>query len=487
MPYNDLRSFLKHLEEKGEIAHIEKEMDTKFEISSYTLAAYIKGKLHSEPALFFKKVKGHHIPVVTNLFGTYRRFAMAFGLNEDNLFQGLMERYERLIEPKKVDTGPCKENIWIGEEVDLTRFPIMWWNEHDAGPYITAGIDITKDLNTGKHNCGRYRLQFKGKDCLGILLSERQHIGKHYLIAKDKGEKTLDIAIAIGCEPSLEIASQVSIPYEWEEYAWAAGNKQSAEPIEVVKAETVDLYVPAKAEIIIEGKIPVGEFEKEGPLGEFTGYYSGEYENPVIHITAITHRDNPIMVGIHMANCPGENLLLGTYPENIMLYRAVKEYIPELTAIRYLFAWFSVVAQVDRKKKYPGLPRRVADCIWATKAGSYCKNVIVVDDDVDIWNESQIFWAMSVRSQPEEDVWISGRCPGYGIDPSEKEIHVRSMGKVGVSRFTSRLLWDATESLELKPEIQTILSPPGFAHIMAGYDEVVKSALLSKEIREKQL
>ncbi|MDP2726150.1 MAG: UbiD family decarboxylase, partial [Dehalococcoidia bacterium] len=302
MSWRDLRAFLRDLEERGELLRVQDEVDPKLEVGAYTLAAYCDGKGWQGPVLYFEKVKGHEIPVVTNLFGTYSRYARAFDLEERTLFDGLLQRYERLVEPVKVPWGPCKERILTGESLDLGQLPIAWWNEHDAGPYITAGCVITKDLETGRHNVGRYRLQLKGRDRLGILVSERQHIGRHYDIARDNGQPTMDVAVAIGSSPVLELASVASIPYEWEEYAWAAGNGGSGEPIELVKGETVDLWVPATAEVVIEGNIRLGELEPEGPLGEFTGYYSGAYANPVIQVTAITHRQTPIMVGIHMAN-----------------------------------------------------------------------------------------------------------------------------------------------------------------------------------------
>lgn len=471
MATEDFRGFLRRLEDRGELARIKREVDTKFEISGYTLAAYLKGKLQREPALFFENVRGFDIPVVTNVFGTYKRFALALDADANDLFHCLVDRYDRMVEPQRVSTGPCKDHVMVADAVDLLKLPVMWWNEFDAGPYITAGVVITKDLNTGKHNAGRYRLQLKGKDRLGILLSERQHVGRHYAIARERGEKEIDVAIAIGVPPALELASVATIPYEWEEYAWAAGNTEPPEPIQLVRGESVDLYVPATSEFVIEGKIPIGEYEEEGPLGEFTGYYSGKYSNPVIHVTALSHRANPIMVGIHMANAPGENLLIGDYYEAVGLYREVKRLVPEVTGIRYLFSWYTIVAQVAKPRKYLGIARRVADAVWSNKVGSYCKTVIVVDDDVDIYNDGQIFWAMSVRTQPDADVWVSSNCPGYGIDPSERELGVRSIGGLGVSRVTSRLLWDATESLLLSTAIRVIDPPPGFETILRQYEE----------------
>lgn len=478
MTFPDLRSYLDYLEEIGDLLHVPEPVDCKFDISSYTECAYIKGKLRGEPAMFFDQVKGHTLPVVTNLFGTFKRFSSVYGLREDNFFPVLVDRYDKLVEPKVVSSGPCQEVVLLDKEVDLTNFPIMWWNEHDAGPYINSGVDITKDPDTGKHNAGRYRLQFKGPRKLGIYASERQHIGVHFNKWRAKGAKEMDVAIALGVPPALEIASVSTIPYDWEEYAWAAGNTESGDPIELVKAKTVDLLVPARAEIIIEGKIPLDYFEPEGPLGEFTGYYTGQYNHPIVNVTAITHRKKPIMTGILMANMPGENLLIGVIPEDIIQFREFRKQLAEVTGFRYLFAAYTAVIQVDKKRKYPGLARRAADCLWGSKLGSYCKHVIVVDNDVDIYNEAHIFWAMSVRTQADHDVWVSGNCPGSGIDPSEA-IHassLRSIGKGGVSRKSSRLLWDATESIDLPPEIQVIERPPGFAEIEKKYQMLTGAA-----------
>src|SRR3990172_7227332 len=169
MPYPDLRSFLEALEKAGEVAFIDKEVDTKFEISGFTLATYARGQLKSEPALFFRNVKGHSIPVVTNLMGTYKRLAMAFDSGEETIFDDLLARYGRLLEPGRVSRGVCQENVLIWCDIDLKHVPVMWWNECDSGPSITAGCVISKDINTGKHNVGRYRLQLKGPDQLVIL------------------------------------------------------------------------------------------------------------------------------------------------------------------------------------------------------------------------------------------------------------------------------------------------------------------------------
>lgn len=472
MAFKDLREYLQKLEQDNDLARIDQEMDSKFEVSGLTLAAYLKGKRQDQPALFFLKIKGSEWGMVTNLLGSNRRLALVFGLESEELFSGLCERYQRMVPPKLVASAPCKENVLVGEKVDLGMVPIIWWNEYDAGPYITAGNVITKDPVTGRHNVGRYRLQRKGKDELGVFISERQHIGRHYRLAQDKGLKALDVAVALGCDPSLEVASETSIPYDWEEYAWSAGNLDVPEPMEVIRGESVDLLVPARAEAIIEGKINLGEYEPEGPIGEFTGYYSGVYENPVLHVTAITFRNRPVIRGIHMANAPGENLMVSQMVNSVVLYQEVKRHVPEITGVRQLWGWHAVVAQVARGKKYMGLARRVADSIWATGMGSFCKHIIVVDDDVDLDNLSQVFWAMTVRTQAEDDVVVYRNCPGFGIDPSEKEINIRSMGRSGVSRVTSRLLWDATESLMLSPDIRVIEAPPGFERLRQYYETI---------------
>lgn len=483
MPYRDLREFLSRLKEDGDIAYIDKEVDTKFEISSYNLAAWRRGGHKSEPALFFQRVKGYNIPVVTSVFGTYRRYALAFDLTEENLLQGLLQRYERLVEPKKVPRyeAPCKQNIITGDDVDLTKLPVIWWNEGDAGPFFTATNVITKDIKTGKHNVGRYRAQLKGKDRTGLFVAEFQHIGRHYKLASEAGERTMEVAIAFGCDPVIETSAPSSIPYEWDEYAWAGGNKEPAQPVEVVAGETVDLNVPANAEFVIEGKIDLEELELEGPFGEFTLYYSGQYEFPVIHVTAITHRDNPIMTGVHMG--PGENHL-SNYTDNVIIFSDLKGLVPEVTGFRYLFPAFTAIVQVAKNKKYWGLARRVADIIWANKRGSNYKTIIVVDDDVDIYNPAEIFWALSVRMQPDEDVVVASNCPITGLDPSARGKMVRSIKKGGVSKAGSRLLIDATESLDLSPDIKVIQPPPGFDKVMALYDETVHTKATKQTVQK---
>ena len=264
MPFKDLREFLNLLEEKGELLKTKKPVDVKFEISSYIR----KTSDQHGPALLFENVKNFTMPVVGGVFATRERAFLALESSPQEYVNRFEHALDHVVPPKLVSSAPCKDVIHTGKDVDLTRLPIPTFSEKDPAPFITLGLCISRDPKGGGKNTSIYRLQLKGRSRLGIMA---QQLVRQLTEAESIG-KGLPIAIAIGTDPVLALATQWMAPYGTDELALAGALR--GEPVEVVKAETVDLEVPATAEIIIEGTVLPNVREEEGPFGEVSGYYT---------------------------------------------------------------------------------------------------------------------------------------------------------------------------------------------------------------------
>ncbi|MFC1964137.1 UbiD family decarboxylase domain-containing protein [Chloroflexota bacterium] len=251
---------MNELEKQGELVRVRKEVDRRYEAG-----AVIRKICDTEgPAVLFENIRDSDIPVLFNLFGTYKRVAMAFATTEADLHKrvvALLDSYP--VNPKLVSTGPVKEVVLTGKEADLTRLPIPTINTLDAGPYLTFGIQIAHDPKTGIRNASVHRMQVHSKDRLGIYANPPRHLG-WYIAAAEEQDKPLEVAIVVGCDPSLIMASVSDLPYDWDELALAGAFL--GQPLEVVNCETIDVQVPASAEIVIEGEILPHVRESEGPL-----------------------------------------------------------------------------------------------------------------------------------------------------------------------------------------------------------------------------
>ena len=304
MPFKDLREFLNLLEEKGELLKTKKPVDVKFEISSYIR----KTSDQHGPALLFENVKNFTMPVVGGVFATRERAFLALESSPQDYVNRFEHALDHVLPPKLVSSAPCKDVIHTGKDVDLTRLPIPTFSEKDPAPFITLGLCISRDPKGGGKNTSIYRLQLKGRNRLGIMA---QQLVRQLTEAESIG-KGLPIAIAIGTDPVLALATQWMAPYGTDELALAGALR--GEPVEVVKAETVDLEVPATAEIIIEGTVLPNVREEEGPFGEVSGYYTPANPKPIIEVSAITHRRNPIYQAALTGMPTTENHILKQLP-----------------------------------------------------------------------------------------------------------------------------------------------------------------------------
>jgi 2,5-furandicarboxylate decarboxylase 1 len=414
VPFNDLREFLKFLEEHGELLKTKKPVDVKFEISSYIR----KTSDQRGPALFFENVKNFDMPVVGGIFATRERAFLALETSSQDYVHKFQNALDHLLAPKLVSNAPCKDVIYTGNDVDLTRLPIPIFSEKDPAPFITLGLSISRDPKSGGKNTSIYRLQLKGRNRLGIMA---QHLVRQLVEAESLG-KGLPIAIAIGTDPVIPLATQWMAPYGTDEMALAGALR--GQPVEVVKAETVDLEVPATAEIVIEGNVLPNIREQEGPFGEVSGYYTPANPKPLIEVSAITHRKNPIYQAALTGMPTTENHILKQLPLEATFYWMLKKEFPGVTAVHFPAAGtVGMISVIAMKQAYECEARNVIATMFGSRRN---KITIVVDDDVDIYDMEKVLWAIATRTQANEDVVIFPRLVATAMDPSVRKFRVGS-------------------------------------------------------------
>jgi UbiD family decarboxylase len=444
MPYRDLREFIEKLQSEGQLCEVSAEVDWKYEIGGIVR----KNLDLNGPALLFKKMKDYHTPLFTCGVSTYSRLALALDLplpqTLDKLISEFRKRIKQPVRAKKVVTGPCKENILKREEVDLFRFPVPLWQAKDGGRYIGTwhGV-ITQDPETGWTNAGIYRVMIHDRKTLGILIARDQHIGLHYEKYR-KMDKSMPVAIVIGMDPVLPITFLTPLPANSDEYDFAGGLR--GEAVDLVKCETIDLEVPASAEIIIEGEVPPNEREVEGPFGEWMGHYGGTAgPKPVIHVHCITHRNNPIFRGTLEGKPINEDHICTSVALSALAHNFLSEAlgIPGTKGVHFPAAsggWGTAIVSLNQR--YPGHSRTVAHALLGCKMGAFLKNVIIVDEDIDPFNLEEVSWAMVSRLQASRGVTILTRGKGAFMDPSQVP---------ELQGFVDTLMIEAVKPYEWKP------------------------------------
>lgn len=407
MKANSLRSWLRYMNESGQLAVVEKSVSTEFEIAAFT--KHYDGK---KPVLF-PHVEGYPIAAVAGIASTRGQFAQALDCKENEMIPKFLAAIDRPLPAKRVssDEAPVHETV-VQSDIDLlSMFPIPLHQEKDSGPYITAGLAIVRDPDTGRQNVTIHRLQVSGKNRLGALLLPR-HTFNIYKKMEEKG-LPLEIAIVIGVDPILMLASQAMVPLGQDELEVAGALKGS--PIPVVPCKTVNIDVPAMAEIVLEGKILPHVREPEGPFGEFPDYYGPQSDKEVIEIHCVTHRQKPIYQTCLAGS--DENLLLGAIPREAALLRALRNTVQTVKNVHLTKGGrcrFHLV--VSMKKRNEGEAKNV---IFAAFAGHYdVKKVIVVDEDIDIFDMDQVDWCMATRFQAERDLVAVHGALGSKLDPS---------------------------------------------------------------------
>ncbi len=418
MAYRDLRDFLSKLEKEGQLARIGAEVDPLLEITEITDRVTKAGG----PALLFERPKGSRVPVVTNLLGSERRMNLALEVEsvEDVAarvqsfldFQsprGVFEKLKMLPKlaelgaffPKTVRSGPCKEVI-RKEGFSLLEFPILQCWPKDGGRYITWPLVITRNPETGKRNVGVYRMQVFDERTTAMHWQTQKHGAEHFRSARAKSPAgKLEVAVAIGADPATCLSGVLPVPPDMDEFMFAGFLRR--EPVETVPCETVDLEVPANAEIVLEGYVHLNELRTEGPFGDHTGFYSLEGEYPVFHVTCVTHRKDPIYLTTIVGPPPQEDFFMGHAVERIFLPVMRMQY-PEIVDVAMpAEGIFQNLMIVSIRKSYPGHARKIMSAIWSLGQAMFTKVVIVVDHDVDVQNFREVVWKSLCAIDPERD------------------------------------------------------------------------------------
>jgi 4-hydroxy-3-polyprenylbenzoate decarboxylase len=417
-PAADLREWIKLLEREGELVRVSAEVDPYLEITEITDRVVKAGG----PALLFEKPKGSHHPLLINQFGTERRMCLAFGADsldevgrrlgdvlEMQPPQGVVEKVKGLrklksiadSQPKRVRSGPAQEVVLTGDDVDLSALPVQTCWPGDAAPFITLPAVITKDPRTGSRNVGMYRMQ---------VLDERS-TAMHWQIHKDGradyllADGRLDVAVALGLDPITTYAASAPLPKHVDELMLAGFLR--GEPVELVACKTIDLEVPANAEIVLEGYIAKDELTTEGPFGDHTGYYSPPEPFPVFHVEAVTMRRDAIYPSIVVGKPPAEDAWLGKATERIFL-PAIRMSVPEIVDYDLPVAGaFHNCCLVSIRKSFPGHAQKVMHAIWGLGLLSLTKSVVVVDEWVDVHDYEEVFFRVCANVDPKRDVLLS--------------------------------------------------------------------------------
>ncbi|GAA73316.1 4-hydroxy-3-polyprenylbenzoate decarboxylase [Pseudoalteromonas sp. BSi20439] len=431
MKYKDLRDFIDLLEKRGELKRISQEIDPYLEmteIADRTLRA-------EGPALLFENPKGYNIPVLANLFGTPKRVAMGMGqedvselrevgkllafLKEPEPPKGIKEALGQIpvfkqvlnMPAKEVKKAPCQQIILQGDDVDLTKFPIQHCWPGDAAPLITWGLTVTKGPHKKRQNLGIYRQQLLGKNKIIMRwLSHRGGALDFQEWCKEHPGQPYPVSVALGADPATILGAVTPVPDTLSEYAFAGLLRGSK--TEVVKSISNDLQVPASAEIVLEGHIMPGEVAPEGPYGDHTGYYNEVDDFPVMTVTHITHRKDPIYHSTFTGRPPDEPAILGVALNEVFVPILQKQF-PEIVDFYLPPEGCSYrMAVVTMKKQYPGHAKRVMMGVWSfLRQFMYTKFVIVCDDDINARDWNDVIWAITTRMDPARDTTLIENTP----------------------------------------------------------------------------
>jgi len=424
MALKDLRDFIKLLESHGELTRVREEVDWNLEMGAIVRHCYDLGA----PAALFEKVKDHAKgfralgaslgPSRIPGHSLYARIALAFGFSPDTspqrIMQHYLERKEKPVKPVTVKSGPCKENILLGKDVDLLKFPAPLIHGGDGGRYIgTWHTVVTKDPDSEWVNWGMYRLMIQDRNSMGCLFPLQQHIGQMYQKYEAKNQP-MPAAVAIGAPPLAPIVSCVQLPPYVDE-ADIAGALQGA-PMELVKCETNDLEVPAGSEIVLEGEVLPHERRNEGPFGEYMGYEAGKSSpKPVFRVNAITYRNDPILPFSNMGMPIHESQIVTALIKGAEVYSELKKLGLPVKGV--YFPPFAVghLVVVSTEIPFINFAKRVAHAIWATKPGLFTYYIVVVDSDVDPTNMDEVLHAIATKCHPVNGIHPVDHIPGFPV------------------------------------------------------------------------
>ena len=422
-PYPDLRAFIKRLEKENQLQRIRTEVDPVLEISEIT----DRVSKNNGPALLFEKPRGSNYPLLINAFGSYQRMNLALGVGsleeivgrmaellEIQAPEGILGKLKMLPKladlsrffPKLVRSGACQEVIQT-ENFSLLDFPILQCWPQDAGRFITLPLVFSNDPESGKRNCGVYRMQVFDESTTAMHWQTHKHGAHHFREAQrlenaSGSQRHIEVAAAIGSDPAVTFSGIVPLPDDLDEMMFAGFLRR--EPVEMVPCKTVDLEVPANSEIVLEGYVDLDDLKTEGPFGDHTGFYSLADEYPVFHVNCITHRKNPIYQTIIVGKPPQEDCYMGHAVERIML-PLLRKPLPEITDMHMPFEGiFHNLLLVTIGKRYPGHARKIMSALWGMGQAMLSKCIVVLDEGTDLRNYPEVVWQTLNNIDPERDI-----------------------------------------------------------------------------------
>jgi 4-hydroxy-3-polyprenylbenzoate decarboxylase len=407
LPFEDLRTFIEKLRNEKELVDIKDSVDWNLEVGATTKRSFdLKG-----PALLFEKVKDYKTHrVVSGLLGPSKpipsRYALALETSRNTttseLIEEFIKRQKNPIKPQIVKKGPCKENIYHDKKVDLLKFPFPIIHAGDGGRYIAWHTNITKDPETGWVNWGIYRMMIVNKTITTVSYGPNRHIKNHFEKYKERGEN-MPMATVIGTDPVITIASGTSVETNFNEVDLAGGLRKK--PVKLIKCETIDLEVPATAEIVLEGEVSTQKTLEEGPFGEYHGYMGTKTTAPTYHVKCITHRNNPIMTTSNMSTPIHDSSILSAISSPAAVLTLLRNLGYQAKAISTLFLPNLYVLSCKKTHNYTA--QHIAYAIWGASRGRVCTHLIVVDEDINVNDPYQVLWAFCTRVDPRRDIFIA--------------------------------------------------------------------------------
>ncbi|RPJ17599.1 MAG: menaquinone biosynthesis decarboxylase [Desulfobacteraceae bacterium] len=420
MPYKNLKQFIKELESSGELHRIRAEVEHELEITEITDRI---SKSYGQ-ALLFEKVKGFSYPLLINAFGTYKRMQTALSCSsfdeiaarlESNMKmrppEGFMDKIRMLFTlkeiagfiPKKVKNAPCQENIYTDGSL-LDRLPVLKCWPNDGGPFITLPIVITKDPDTGIQNAGMYRMQKYDNSSTGMHWQYNKDGTRHFDKYKNRKQR-MEVAVALGGSPAVTYAASAPLPPDIDEFIFAGFIE--SQPVEIVKAKTVDLFVPAESDFVIEGYLDPDEERIEGPFGDHTGFYSAADIYPVFHVTALTCRNDAVYPATIVGKPPMEDCYMAKATERIFL-PMLRFLIPEIVDMELpIEGVFHNCALISIDKKYPGQAKKVINALWGLGQMASTKFIAVFDKDINLRDSGTVVWKLLNNVDPRRDLLMS--------------------------------------------------------------------------------
>lgn len=454
--YTDLRDWIEQVDQLGELRRV-KNVTWQEDIG---LINEVVAHVRNSPAVLADEFPGHAAGyrVLFNPFYSLRRVALTLGLTLDAEMRPTLKQWRdrilaaKPIEPVCVEKGPITENIMLGEQVDVLKFPTPIWHQDDGGRYFgTASADVTRDPETGQVNLGTYRVMVHDKNHVGFYISPGKHGRMHREKYFAKGEPC-PLVVVTGLNPLLYLASCSEVPPNVSEYAWSGGIR--GEPLKYVEGRITGLPIPADAEIAFEGFAYPSEKMMEGPFGEWTGYYaSASREEPVMQVKAIYHRNNPILVGQPPNRPPDEQAFYRAFMRSALMWEEIeKAGVPDVTGVWCHEAGGSrLFTTVAIKQRYSGHSRQAMHIAAMCHTGAYLgRYVVVVDDDIDVTDLEQVVWAMCTRSDPERSIDFIKRA---WSGPLDSAIRPEEKG------YNSRALIDATRPWEWRDKFPQVNAP----------------------------